>query len=144
MALKAERGRRGSSSLGWFSWWTAGGVSLLLRLPALLIFAVLVGWYVFRGLVRMAFIFDANALLSFLLAPILLPAAALPAICTWLILRLLPRIWRDATILTSRKVVNTIALIPAAVLVAVVIDRLENFGLYWMGLRLPPFLFTSY
>jgi len=104
-------------------------------LPLLGAFALIGAWYLFRGLVRMAFIFDANALISFLLAPLLLPLAALPAACFYFGARLMPRIWRDARIGGGTKALNTVVLLPAAIALAAFLDVVETAIL--MQLRIP-------
>lgn len=110
----------------------------------LALLVALTGWYVFRGLVRMAFIFDASAVISFLLAPVLLPLAALPAACFWLALRFVPRVWGDASLSPTRKTLNTFATVPAAALLAAFLDRIETLFLLSIGLRLPSLLFNTF
>jgi hypothetical protein len=124
----------------WFSWWVALSPQLAWRVPVLAVFGLIGGWYLFRGLVRMAFIFDASAVISFLLAPLLLPLAALPAACFYLAARLIPRIWRDARIGGGTKALNTVVLIPAAVLLAAFTDVVETSALLSLGVRLPTLL----
>jgi hypothetical protein len=124
----------------WFGWWVALSPQLAWRVPLLAVFALIGGWYLFRGLVRMAFIFDASAVISFLLAPLLLPLAALPAACFYLAARLIPRIWRDARIGGGTKALNTVVLIPAAVLLAAFTDVVETSALLSLGVRLPTLL----
>ncbi len=147
MAPRADRaqytgGRR--TAPGWFTWWISPSTSLAWRLPLLVAVALLCGWYVFRGLVRMAFIFDASAIVSFLLAPLLLPLAALPAVFLWLLLRFLPALWRDSGATDGRKALTTAALVPAVAMLASFIDRIESIGLLSMGLRLPRFLLEMF
>ena len=124
----------------WFGWWVALSPQLAWRVPLLAVFALIGGWYLFRGLVRMAFIFDASAVISFLLAPLLLPLAALPAACFYLAARLIPRIWRDARIGGGTKALNTVVLVPAAVLLAAFTDVVETSALLSLGVRLPTLL----
>lgn len=142
MTLQASPARRSgrpprARSVTWLSWWVSPSPSLVWRLPLLLVFAILGAWFVFRGLVRMAFIFDASALLSFLFAPILLPLAALPAICFWLALRTLPRVWRDPAVNGGTKTLNTVLILPATLLVATFVDLIESVAVLRMGIRLP-------
>ena len=124
-------------SSGWFGWWVALGPSLVWRLPLLGAFALLGAWFIFRGLVRMSFIFAANQVLSFLFAPILLPLAALPAICVWYALRSLPRVWRETTTGGSTKTLNTVLILPVTLLVATFVDFVESVAVLRMGIRLP-------
>ncbi|HEU5316638.1 MAG TPA: hypothetical protein VFX49_11050 [Chloroflexota bacterium] len=126
-----------SRRTGWFSWWVALGPTLVWRLPLLLAFALLGFWFVFRGLVRMSFIFAANQVLSFVFAPLLLPLAALPAICVYLALRTLPRVWREATTNDGTKTLNTVLIFPVTLLVATFVDFVETVAVLRMGIRLP-------
>ena len=113
------------------------------RLPLLVTFALIGGWYIFRGLVRMAFIFDANAIGSFLLAPLLLPLAALPAACFWFALRILPRVWRDPRIGAPTKALNTVAMLPATTLLAAFLDVIETMALVQLRIPMPGLLFSQ-
>lgn len=103
-------------------------------------FALVGLWYLFRGLVRMAFVFDASAVISFLLAPLLLPLAALPAACLYFAVRLLPRIWRDTRIGGGTKALNTIVLLPAAALLAAFSDVIETSVLLQLRIPMPTLL----
>ena len=132
---RPPRPPRSSRPLTWFSWWVALSPGLAWRLPLLGAFALVGGWYVFRGLVRMAFLFDASAVISFLLAPLLLPLAALPAACFYFAVRLMPRIWRDARIGAGTKTLNTVVLLPASMVLAAFIDVVET--AIMAGLRIP-------
>ena len=148
MTLQARPGReahtagrpRAGRAPTWFSWWVAASPHLAWRLPLLAAFTLAGGWYLFRGLVRMAFVFDASAVISFLLAPLLLPLAAVPAACFYLAARLIPRLWRDARIGAGTKALNTIVLLPAAMLLAAFTDVLETSALIQFGIRLPTLL----
>jgi hypothetical protein len=122
---------------GWLPWWVAPSPSLIWRLPLLIALVALGAWYVFRGLVKMAFIFTAGELTSFLLAPILLPLAALPAYCFYFALRALPGVWRSPTTTDGRKVLATAAALPAAWLVAAFVDLLEILAILRLDIRLP-------
>ena len=145
MTLQARPGReardgrpaRATRRSTWFGWWVALSPQLAWRIPVLALFALIGGWYLFRGLVRMAFIFDASAVVSFLLAPLLLPLAALPAACFYFAARLIPRVWRDARIGGGTKALNTLVLLPATVLLAAFIDAVETGALTALGIRLP-------
>ncbi len=68
--------------------------SLLWRLPVLLVLAVLTAWFGFRALVHMAFLFDRYPFGTFLLAPVLMPFAALPPLCFVALIVYVPRLWR--------------------------------------------------
>lgn len=83
----------------------------------------------------MAFIFDASAIISFLLAPLLLPLAGLPAACFYFAVRLMPRIWRDHRIGSGTKALNTVVLLPATMVLAAFIDVVETAVM--AGLRVP-------
>ena len=119
----------------WFGWWVALSPQLAWRVPLLAVFALIGGWYLFRGLVRMAFIFDASAVIAFLLAPLLLPLAALPAACFYFAVRLVPRIWRDPRIAGATKTLNTVVLLPASIVLAAFIDVVET--AIMLGLHVP-------
>jgi hypothetical protein len=121
----------------WFSWWVTPSVALAWRLPLFSAFALAGGWYLFRGLVRMAFMFDASALLSFLFAPLLLPLAALPAACFYFAVRLLPRIWRDARIGSGTKSLNTVVMLPASLVLAAFVDVIETSIMVAMRVPMP-------
>jgi hypothetical protein len=118
--------------------------SLTWRLPLLALVVALLAWYGFRGLVRMAFIYDANAIVSFLLAPVLLPLMALPALCFYLLLRLLPMVWRDDATPPGRKVLNTLASLPASLLLAAFLDLVEIIVILRLGIRLPRLWFDPF
>ena len=141
-APTAGRPRAGGSTT-WFSWWVAASPHLVWRIPLLAAFALAGSWYLFRGLVRMAFVFDASAVVSFLLAPLLLPLAAVPAACFYFAARLIPRVWRDARIGSGTKALNTVVLLPAAVLLAAFTDVVETSALIQFGIRLPTLLFQQ-
>ena len=147
MTLQARPGRephaappRTGRPPTWFGWWVALSPHLVWRLPLLGVFGLVGAWYLFRGLVRMAFIFDASAVISFLLAPLLLPLAALPAACVYFAVRLLPRIWRDARIGGGTKTLNTTVLLPAAALLAAFSDVVETSVLLQMRIPMPTLL----
>jgi hypothetical protein len=142
MALQAtpvpRTGRpRSSRPIAWLSWWVAPSASLTWRLPLLVAFTLLGGWFVFRGLVHLSFLFFASAILSVLFGFILLPLAALPAACFWLALRTLPRVWRDPSLNGGTKTLNTVLILPAALLVATFLDFVETVAILRMGIRLP-------
>jgi hypothetical protein len=103
----------------------------------LLVVGMLVLAFGFRGLVKLAFIFDASPLVSFLLAPALLPAAALPALCLLYVVFLLPYLWQRDDIPLIRKVFATVAALPVAFVIAVLLDLIETILLLRMGIRLP-------
>ena len=132
---RAPRPPRADRPASWFGWWVAPSAALLWRVPLLSLFALTGGWYLFRGLVRMAFIFDASAVIAFLLAPLLLPLAALPAACFYFAARLVPRIWRDPRIAGATKTLNTFVLLPASIVLAAFIDVVETSIM--LGLRVP-------
>jgi hypothetical protein len=144
MTLRAGQPGHRRHARTWIRWWIGPGPSLAWRLPLLAAVAVLLGWYAFRGLVRMAFIFDASPIISFLLAPVLLPLMALPALCFYLLLRVLPQVWRDAGTPAGRKAVNTLASLPAALLLAAFVDLLEIVAILRLGIRLPRLPFDPF
>ena len=132
---RPPRPARSDRPASWFGWWVAPSAALLWRVPLLSLFALAGGWYLFRGLVRMAFIFDASAVIAFLLAPLLLPLAALPAACFYFAVRLVPRIWRDPRISGGTKSLNTVVLLPASIVLAAFVDVVET--AIMLGLRVP-------
>jgi len=103
----------------------------------LLILGTLGAWFVFRGLVHLAFLFFASVVLSVVFGFVLLPLAALPAFCFWFALRTLPRIWRDPAINRAVKTLNTVLIVPVSLLVASFIDFVETVSILRMGIRLP-------
>ena len=117
--------------------WFAPGASLLWRLPLLLVLAALSLWFAFRGLVHLAFLFDAHPIGTFIFAPALLPFAALPALCFLGVIRVLPRIWRDRTLSSGRKSLAIAGGPLAALLAAQVIDLVQTNMIKLMGIRLP-------
>jgi hypothetical protein len=127
-----------SPQQGWFTWWVSPGVSLLWRIPLFLLLAAFFALYIFRGLVHMAFLFDANQLITFIFAPILLPLAALPAGCFYFVARRLPRIWRNPAFASvGRRTLEAVASLPVALLAAVFIDLIEVIAVLRLGIRLP-------
>ena len=142
MALSAGRVRpagrpRPQPSATWLRWWIAPTPSVVWRFPLLLILGTLGAWFVFRGLVHLAFLFFASVVLSVVFGFVLLPLAALPAFCFWFALRTLPRIWRDPAINRAVKTLNTVLIVPVSLLVASFIDFVETVSILRMGIRLP-------
>ncbi len=87
----------------------------------------------------MAFIFDANAVMSFVFAPILLPLAALPAYCFYVALRGVPTVWRAPGVTHNRKLASAVLALPGAWIVAIVFDLIEIIAIRGvLGIRLPP------
>jgi hypothetical protein len=117
--------------------WLAPGVSLLWRLPLFLLLTALAAWFAFRGLVHLAFLFEAHPIGTFIFAPALLPFAALPAVCFVLVMRFLPRIWLDRALSVGRKVLAVAGGPLAALFVAQLIDLVHINMIKLMGIQLP-------
>jgi hypothetical protein len=107
------------------SWWLAWGGSLLWRVPELLLLTVLAVWFGFRALVHMAFLFDRYPFGTFLLAPVLMPFAALPAGCFVALIQFVPRLWRSGSLTTGWYVFLVVCGPVIALLLAVMIDLLH-------------------
>lgn len=137
MTLREHRTGPGVSFGRALAWWLKPAAGLIWRLPLLLVIGTFGLWFVFRGLVKLAFIFDASAVVSFLLAPIFLPAAALPALCFLFLIRAVPVLWQDAGASLARKLIGTVLSLPIALLLAVVIDLVETILILRFGIRLP-------
>ena len=137
MTLREHRIKPGRSFGKALAWWLTPSAALIWRLPLLLVVATLGLWFVFRGLVKLAFIFDASAVVSFIFAPIFLPAAALPALCFLFLIRALPVLWQDAGASLARKLTWTVVSLPVALLLAIAIDLIETVAILRFGIRLP-------
>jgi hypothetical protein len=97
----------------------------------------LAGWYGFRGLVHMAFLFVEQPLLSFVFAFALLPFAAVPALCFLGVVRYAPRYWRAGGASAGRLALMTAGAVVVALIVAVMVDLLHINLLRLMGIALP-------
>jgi hypothetical protein len=117
--------------------WLAPGVSLIWRFPLLVALALLSLLYAFRGLVHLAFLFEAHPIGTFLFAPALLPFAAFPAICFLLVIRVLPGVWRDRSLSPGRKSLAVAGGPLAAHLAAWVLDLVQINMIKLMGIALP-------
>jgi hypothetical protein len=119
-------------------WWVMPSASIIWRVPLLLALAALFALYVFRGLVHLAFLFDANQLVTFIFAPILLPLAALPAGCFYFAARRLPSIWRNPAVAgVGRRALEALLALPLSLLAALFIDLVEVVAVLRLGIRLP-------
>src|SRR5262245_27305128 len=95
MISRADGLRAASSKPSALSWWLPAAPSILWRGPLLLVLAILGAWFAFRGLVHVAFLFDRHPVATFLLAFLVLPLAALPALCFLAVVTYVPRLWRS-------------------------------------------------
>lgn len=116
-------------------WWLAPSLSAVWRWPLVLVLAIAGAWYIFRGLVHLAFLFDANPVGTFLFAPALMPFAGLPAFCMWAYFAIVPAIW------PSRSTTTRVALAAGGPLltwtVAQFLDLLQINLIRLLGIPLP-------
>src|SRR5689334_9859788 len=119
------------------SWWFRPGWSLVWRVPLFLVLIVLCAWFGFRGLVHLAFIFDANPLLTFVFAPALLPFAALPALCFIFCLRGMAWVWRNPDLSPGKKNLASGGAPLVALFLAQVLDLVQINLIRLMGIHLP-------
>ncbi|HVG96458.1 MAG TPA: hypothetical protein VNK05_06150 [Chloroflexota bacterium] len=126
------------------SWWLAPKLTLLWRLPELVLLTVLATWFGFRALVHMAFLFDRYPLGTFLLAPALMPFAAVPAGCFIALIVYVPRLHRAGALSTGWYVFLVTAGPLIALLLAIMIDLLHINLLRLAGVPLPRLPFDPY
>ncbi|HEX2036447.1 MAG TPA: hypothetical protein VHS99_19865 [Chloroflexota bacterium] len=139
----AGAGRRGAPRQdAGLSWWLVGAASIVWRLPVLLLLVALGAWFAFRALVHMAFLFDSQPFVTFLLAPLLMPFAALPAACFYVLIRFLPRLWRRLS--PGQRVLIVVGAPCVALVAAVMVDLLHINLLRMAGIRLPRLPFDPY
>jgi hypothetical protein len=119
------------------SWWLAFGLSLLWRLPVLLLCVLLIAWFGFSGLAHLPFLFVENQLLTFIFAPALLPFAAAPALCFVAVLRLLPALWRRGTLTAGQRLLVAGGAPLLALMVAQFLDLLQINLLKMVGIAPP-------
>jgi hypothetical protein len=122
----------------------AAGPSLIWRLPLLLLLVALGLWFGFRGLVHLAFLFDAHPVGTFLFAPALLPFAASPALCFLLYARLLPAYWRTRGASSGRRLLAAAGGPVAACFSAQMLDLVQINLIRLMGIPLPRLPFDPY
>lgn len=137
MTWRAERLRSAPARETPIRWWLAPAWSLLWRLPLLFALSLLCAWFAFRGLVHLAFLFDARPILTFLFAPVLLPFAALPAFCFWFYIRALPGFWRQRALPDFRRALALAGGSVGALLLALIADLVQINLIRLMGVRLP-------
>ena len=117
--------------------WFRPGLALLWRVPLFLVLVVLGLWFAFRGLVHLAFIFDAHPVGTFIFAPALLPFAALPALCFLFSIRTLAWSWNSDDLSPGQRNLVTGGAPLAALLAAEVIDLVQINLIKFMGVSLP-------
>jgi hypothetical protein len=137
MISRAGHVRAGPRRPSALSWWFAPSLSLLWRVPELLVLTVLAAWFGFRALVHMAFLFDRFPLGTFLLAPVLMPFAAVPAGCFIALIVYVPRLARAGTLTTGWFVFLVAAGPVIALLLAIMVDLLHINLLRLAGVPLP-------
>jgi hypothetical protein len=130
--LRAGQGRE--SALGW---WLAPAGSLLWRVPLLLVLSALTVWFALRALVHLAFLFDRHPVSTFLLAPLLMPFAAIPALCFLLLIRTVPRLWRRGNLSPGQRGLLVAGGPLVALVLAVMVDLLHINLLRLAGIPLP-------
>jgi hypothetical protein len=118
-------------------WWLAPQLAVVWRAPILLLLSGLGLWYAFRGLVHLAFFAVLHLQLSFLLAPLLLPFAAIPAACFYFLIQRLPRVWRSDSQSLRRLILTTLGWLVAGFLLAQVVDLVQIDLMRLMGIALP-------
>lgn len=144
MISRAGGLRAGPQKTSALSWWMPFALSLLWRLPVLLVLAVFTAWFGFRALVHMAFLFDRHPLGTFLLAPVLMPFAAVPPLCFVALIAYIPRQWRAGALSPAR--LGLLALIGPvlALLAAVMVDLIHINLLRMWSVPLPRLPFDPY
>ena len=126
------------------AWWLALSPSLAWRLPLFLILAAGGALYAFRALAHLSFLVVSNLLVTFLAAPLLLPFAAVPALCFLLLIRLLPHLWRRGALSAGRRALLTAVAPLASFILAYVVDFLQIVMLQQLGTRVPRLPFDPY
>ena len=119
------------------STWFRPSLALLWRVPLFLVLVVAGLWFAFRGLVHLAFIFDAHPVGTFIFAPALLPFAALPALSFLFSIRTLAWSWNSHDLSPGQRSLVTGGAPVAALLVAEVIDLIQINMIKFMGVHLP-------
>ncbi len=117
--------------------WFRPSFALLWRVPLFLVLVVMGLWFAFRGLVHLAFIFDAHPIGTFIFAPALLPFAALPALSFLFSIRTLAWSWNSDDLSPGQRSLVTGGAPVAALLVAEVVDLIQINLIRLMGVHLP-------
>jgi hypothetical protein len=94
-------------------------------------------WFALRGLVHMAFLFERHPVGTFLLAPLLMPFGAVPALCFFLLIGRVPRMWRAGTLSPGQRALLLVGGPLLALAVAVMVDLLHINLLRLAGIPLP-------
>ena len=117
--------------------WFRPSLALIWRVPLFLVLVVLGLWFAFRGLVHLAFLFDAHPVGTFVFAPALLPFAALPAFCFLFSIRTLARTWNSDDLSSGQRNLVTGGAPLAALLVAEMVDLIQINLIRMIGVHLP-------
>ena len=125
MISRAGEVRAGPRKPSALSWWLAPEVSLLWRLPLLVVLGLLTVWFGFRALVHLSFTFLQYPIWTFLLAPLLMPFAALPPGCFLALIVYVPRLWRAGTLSRGQKALLLTAGPLVALFLAIMLDLLH-------------------
>jgi hypothetical protein len=131
----SPRGKDGPTST--LAWWFRPSPALLWRLPLIVVAAVLAAWYAFRGLVHLAFLFDAYPVVTFLVAPVALPFGAAPALCFVAVIVGLPALWRRQRWSRERLALVTLASPFVALIAAQMLDLIQINIIRMIGIPLP-------
>jgi hypothetical protein len=118
-------------------WWLRPGLSLVWRVPLFLLLGALGMWFVFLGLVHVAFIFDRHPFATFIFAPALLPFAALPALCFLFCLRGVAWAWRNPDFSPGQKNLAAGGGPLVAFLLAELLDAIQVNMIHFIGIHLP-------
>ena len=132
-----ERSGQSSRRQAVLRWWLAPAAGLLWRVPLLVLLCAGTVMYGFRGLVHLAFCFDHYPFGTFLLAPALLPFAALPALCFYVCIRWLPHLWRQYATGGGRRALLAAGTPIGALLLAQLVDLVQVNLLLLTGVHLP-------
>jgi hypothetical protein len=125
MISRAGEVRAGPRKPSALSWWLAPAVSLLWRFPVLLVLGLCTAWFGFRALVHLSFTFLQYPIWTFLLAPLLMPFAALPPGCFLALIVYVPRLWRAGTLSRGQKALLLTAGPLVALFLAIMLDLLH-------------------
>ncbi len=117
--------------------WFRPSLALLWRVPLFFVLVVMGVWFAFRGLVHLAFIFDAHPIGTFIFAPALLPFAALPALSFLFSIRTLAWSWNSDDLSPGQRSLVTGGAPLAALLVAEIVDLIQINLIRLMGVHLP-------
>ena len=144
MISRAGEVRAGPRKPSALSWWLALGVSLLWRFPLLLLLGLLTAWFGFRALVHLSFTFLQYPIGTFLLAPVLMPFAALPPGCFLALIVYVPRLWRAGTLSGVQKTLLLTAGPVIALFLAIMLDLLHINLMRLSGVPVPRLPFDPY